>query len=127
MANEALIQQSIPFSYAKRHNIVIRGVEDDKVVIAYCNKPNPIVLNELRRKLAMPLRLESISSDAFTKALARTYETDSGTAMQMAEDFGEDMNLADLIHKMPKAEDLMETQDDAPIIRLLNALLTEAH
>src|SRR5437899_6534115 len=36
------------------------------------------------------------------------------------------MDLRDLIHDLPKPEDLLERQDDAPIIRLLNALLSEA-
>src|SRR6202041_51024 len=47
-------------------------------------------------------------------------------AMLLAEDMGETMDLFDLIHELPKAEDLLEKQDDAPIIRLLNALLSEA-
>jgi general secretion pathway protein E len=46
--------------------------------------------------------------------------------MHMAEDLGDALNLADLMHELPKAEDLLEKQDDAPIIRLLNALLSEA-
>jgi general secretion pathway protein E len=39
---------------------------------------------------------------------------------------GDALNLSDLMHELPKAEDLLEKQDDAPIIRLLNALLSEA-
>jgi general secretion pathway protein E len=46
--------------------------------------------------------------------------------MQMAEDLGDSLSLTDLMHELPKAEDLLEKQDDAPIIRLLNALLSEA-
>lgn len=126
MANQALIQQTIPFSYAKRHGVVIRGVEKDKVIIGFEKQPSTTIFSELQRKLGMPLKLEPLSHDAFVRVLAKTYETDSSTAMQMAEDFGGTLDLKKLIHEMPKAEDLMETQDDAPIIRLLNALLTEA-
>jgi general secretion pathway protein E len=36
------------------------------------------------------------------------------------------MDLFHLLQELPKPEDLLEKQDDAPIIRLLNALLSEA-
>lgn len=74
----------------------------------------------------MPLELELVSDELFNESLVKIYETDSTTAMQMAEDLGESLNLSELMHELPKAEDLLEKQDDAPIIRLLNALLSEA-
>jgi len=126
MTNEKPIQLLIPFNYAKRHGIVIRGIEDNKAVIGFEKTPSTTVFSELQRKLAMPLKLEKLPDGSFNKILAKTYETDSSTAVQMAEDFGDSLDLNTLINEMPKAEDLMETQDDAPIIRLLNALLTEA-
>ena len=33
------------------------------------------------------------------------YETDSSTAMQMAEDMGEEMDLSHLMQELPKPED----------------------
>jgi general secretion pathway protein E len=84
------------------------------------------VLVEIRRHLQIPMQLEEVSEHVFNECLVKTYETDSTTAMHMAEDLGEALNLSDLMHELPKAEDLLEKQDDAPIIRLLNALLSEA-
>jgi len=84
------------------------------------------VLAEIRRQLQMPITLQQVSEAAFNECLVKTYETDKNTAMQMAEGLGESLNLSDLMHELPKAEDLLEKQDDAPIIRLLNALLSEA-
>ena len=126
MLNQSLIQQSIPFAYAKRHGIIILGIKENKALVAFEKIPPITVFSELQRKLGMPLTFETLAPGKFSKLLAKTYETDSNTAAQMAQDFGETLDLNTLIHEMPKAEDLMETQDDAPIIRLLNALLTEA-
>ncbi len=94
--------------------------------VIYQQQPPVTVLTEIRRQLQMPVALEQVSSEEFNERLVKTYETDSSTAMQMAEDLGDSMNLSDLMHELPKAEDLLEKQDDAPIIRLLNALLSEA-
>lgn len=117
---------AIPFSFAKRNGVLFVGVEDNQAKIIYRNFPSIVVLNELRRYLNLPLTLEQVNDENFNKLLVKSYETDSSTAMMMAEDMGDSMNLFDLIAELPKPEDLLERQDDAPIIRLLNALLSEA-
>lgn len=117
---------TIPFPFAKHNGVLFAGIENDRAKIIYHTHPTLTTINELRRYLQVPLKLEQVDIETFGKLLVQYYETDSSTAMQMAEDFSEDMNLADLIQELPKAEDLLEKQDDAPIIRLLNALLSEA-
>jgi general secretion pathway protein E len=124
MTNE--IENKIPFIFAKRHGVLFTGIENDCAKIIYRNHPSVNILSELRRYLNMPIVIESVDEETFGKLLVKSYETDSNTAMQMAEDLGESLNLTDLMHQLPKPEDLLETQDDAPIIRLLNALLSEA-
>jgi general secretion pathway protein E len=114
------------FAYAKRYGVLVSSVDNQVAKVIYHQKPSLTVLAEIRRQLQMPLELEQVSDQVFNETLVKTYETDSVTAMHMAEDLGEALNLADLMHALPKAEDLLEKQDDAPIIRLLNALLSEA-
>jgi general secretion pathway protein E len=114
------------FAFAKRHGVLITSIDNDAANIIYFRKPTLTIISELRRQLQLPLTLTQVSEQQFNEALVKTYETDSTTAMHMAEDLGEALNLSDLMHELPKAEDLLEKQDDAPIIRLLNALLSEA-
>jgi general secretion pathway protein E len=57
--------------------------------------------------------------------LAQTYEQGSDQAMAMMEGVGDELNLDELVETL-EPEDLMEADDDAPIIRLINALLSEA-
>lgn len=114
------------FTFAKRHGVLVAGVQDNAAQVLYHEKPPLAVLTEIRRQLQMPIKLQQVSHEEFNQQLVKTYETNTAAAMQMAEDMGDSMNLADLMHELPKAEDLLEKQDDAPIIRLLNALLSEA-
>src|SRR3990167_2324959 len=116
----------IPFAFAKRYGVLFMGIENNQAKIIYRNRPHAYIFSELRRFLDLPLVMEHVDETNFNKLLVKSYETDSSTAMLMAEDLGESMNLFDLIHELPKPEDLLERQDDAPIIRLLNALLSEA-
>jgi general secretion pathway protein E len=116
----------LPFSFAKRYGVLITRIENGIATIVYRSRPAITTLNELRRYLNLPLLLETVDDEIFGKLLVKNYETDSSSAMQVAEDFGESLDLFDLMHTLPKPEDLLEKQDDAPIIRLLNALLSEA-
>jgi general secretion pathway protein E len=117
---------ALKFAFAKRHGVLVDNIENNVANIIFQKKPDIFVLSEIRRQLDMPICLNQVSDTVFNERLVAMYETDSATAMQMAEDLGDSLSLSDLIHELPKAEDLLEKQDDAPIIRLLNALLSEA-
>lgn len=123
---EATLSTPISFQFAKRFGVLFMGIEDDHAKIIHRDKLPIEIFSELRRHLQLPLALQKVDDETFGKLLVKHYETDSNTAMLMAEDLGESLNLTDLIHQLPKPEDLLEKQDDAPIIRLLNALLSEA-
>lgn len=116
----------LDFSFAKRYGILVSNIENNVATVIYRPTPPLSVFSEIRRQLQMPIQLKEVTEAVFNQHLVKSYETDSATAMQMAEGMGEAMNLSDLIQELPKAEDLLEKQDDAPIIRLLNALLSEA-
>lgn len=114
------------FTYAKRHGVLVDLLDEASAQVIYHASPSLTVINEIRRQLQRPFSLHQVSEQEFNERLVKTYETDSATAMQMAEGLGDSLNLSDLMQELPKAEDLLEKQDDAPIIRLLNALLSEA-
>lgn len=121
-------QQSmqLPFSFAKRHGVLIKQADASQAIIAYRPGITTDVLSEIRRSLSVPMQLEAISSEQFDELLSRTYEQQSSQAMQMMEDLGDDLDLEHVAQQLSEPEDLLESQDDAPIIRLINALLTEA-
>lgn len=120
------MDNALRFTFAKRHGVLLTHLDEHVAKIMYQGQPSREIFAELRRYFNKPLELEAVSDEVFNAHLVRAYETDSTTAMQMVEDLGESLDLSDLMHQLPKAEDLLEKQDDAPIIRLLNALLSEA-
>lgn len=114
------------FAFAKRHGVIVAHIENDIANVIYHQKPALNILAEIRRKLQMPIQFTQVSVEVFNATLVKTYETNTETALQMAEDLGDSLDLFDLMQEMPRAEDLLDKQDDAPIIRILNALLSEA-
>ena len=115
-----------PFMFAKRHGVLVAGEEDGKVVIIHTANIDPVAIVELRRLMGQPLKLQLVDQELFDSKLAVTYEQDSNEAMLMMGDLGDDMDLMHIAEHLPEPEDLLESEDDAPIIRLINALLTEA-
>jgi len=49
-----------------------------------------------------------------------------GHVTEVADDIGQEMDLSRLVSELPPIEDLLESEDDAPIIRMINALFTQA-
>jgi len=122
----------LPFAFAKRFGVVIVNAIDDveaspdKALVASRSVPDLTTLAEIKRLLGRPFRVSQVGAEEFDSLLTSTYSRDSSEARQMVEDMGDEMDLASLADQVPETEDLLEQEDDAPIIRLINALLAEA-
>jgi len=122
-----MLARRLPYAFAKRHGLLALDLSDGRVNVAFRPDATRHSLCELRRFLDMPLRPRPVSPQEFDALLQGSYEGDaSGGAARMMEDLGEEMDLNQIAHSLPEPEDLLESADDAPIIRLINALLTEA-
>jgi len=116
----------LPFSFAKRHRVQVASIDDQGAHVLCGPGVSPQTLAEVRRYLGMPLRLENIDQERFDILLQNAYESGSNQAMEAMDDLGGDLDLFRIAQELPEPEDLLESEDDAPIIRLINALLTEA-
>jgi general secretion pathway protein E len=125
---DELIEIRLPFSFAKRQGIVLRAkLPDDNYVKAVTRSNVSIAaIAEARRFANHPLKFEEVSDQDFEFILGQVYQDNSGEAMAAMEDIGDDLDLFKLADELPETEDLLEADDDAPIIKLINALLTEA-
>jgi len=117
--------QRIPFGYAKRHGVLLGDMEKGVRKVLCREDVKSISLIELRRHLAHKFSIEFINEEKFEALLQSEYEQASNEAMNIMDDI-EGNDLFSAAQELAEPEDLMETEDDAPIIRLINALLTEA-
>ncbi|MDB6062869.1 MAG: type secretion system protein GspE [Verrucomicrobiaceae bacterium] len=115
----------LPFSFARRFAVFLDPLVEQPVLCHRASIP-PQVFAEVMRLLQKPFACRLLSDEEFDRALAVAYERDSTETMQMVEDLGGEMDLASIANSVPETEDLLEKENDAPIIRLINALLTEA-
>ncbi len=122
----AAANRGVPFAFAKRHRVLLEGLEEGQAQVIAAPTARLASFIELRRALGRPLHILRVSEEEFERRLQQSYEGGSSEAMQMADELGEELDLSSVAQELAEPEDLLETQDDAPIIRLINALLTEA-
>jgi general secretion pathway protein E len=122
---QELTAQTLPYAFAKRHGVLIGQIEDDQIQLLHRPDFSPAILAEVGRITGRKLSLSPASAEQFDALLAQTYERGSDQAIAMMEGVGEELDLDQLAETL-EPEDLMEAEDDAPIIRLINAMLTEA-
>ena len=112
---------SLPYGYARNHGVVLRvgagGVE-------CVHRPDAALdaLLEVQR-VAPGARFVAVSVAEFDQALAASYSGSAGAAAEF--DLG-GMDLAALADSAAAVDDLLDSRDDSPVIRLINALLLEA-
>ena len=119
---------NLPFSFAKRHGILIQGCHDGQLQAVCREDVSPTSLLEVQRHFSQPLQLRKIDAAEFDQLLQQAYEDSSNQAFHSVEGLGSelDLDLDSVAQSLAEPEDLIESEDDAPIIRLINALLTQA-
>lgn len=118
-------RRTLPFSFAKRHGVLLREVGSNGGDAVYRDNASPLSLAEARRFAGVPLKLSRVSADVFDILLQESYEQDSARASQMVDGLDEEFDLTQVAQEL-EPSDLLESNDDAPIIRFINAVLTEA-
>ncbi|MEH6456326.1 MAG: type II secretion system ATPase GspE [Cocleimonas sp.] len=128
--NSLAIEESkvldFPYSFAKRNGVVLQRNAGGQPIVHYKKGLKPAIANEVNRFLQTKVSFQLIENDDFERLLARQYDNSGAGASAMMDDLGEELDLNDVADSLPEPEDLLESEDDAPIIRLINAILTQA-
>jgi len=117
--------ERLPFSFAKKFGVVLSEI-DDAWVLYHKADVDPKTVLEVRRNLGQAFKLVLLDDDAFELKLTEIFQRDSSEARQLMQDIGNEVDFFTLAEELPTEEDLLESDDDAPIIKLINAMLSEA-
>ncbi len=116
----------IPYAFAKANGVVVTALSNSFAEVAVRSNASAGALAELRRTLGVAIRAHRIEAGAFDELITAAYNSADAGAAVLAGNLAQDLDLSSLLQEIPKVEDLLESQDDAPIIRLINALFTQA-
>jgi general secretion pathway protein E len=115
----------LSFAFAQGHGVLLEA-QPEQTHILYRKGLSVATMVELQRALPGPFSYEEVTEQVFQQRLTRAYQKDNSEAVQVAEDMGSDFDLSRLADEIPDTGDLMDAEDDAPVIRLINAVLSQA-
>src|SRR5881409_2101956 len=118
--------QRISYAFARTHGVLALRDEADAVLVLVRADASLEGIAEVKRVLQRPLKTVTVNAERFAAELAQAYNQASAPVAQLSEDLSRDTDLARLLEDIPKAEDLLGPTSDAPVIRMINALLLQA-
>ena len=123
----------IPFAYARDHQVLLKrqtsndiaGQEKDVITLIHSPATDLSVLHEICRIVGSVKRVEK-PSDEVMEAINSTYSQGDLDTSQVIDEVEETVDLSRLLQEMPVSMDLLEANDDAPVIRMINSILKQA-
>jgi len=117
----------LPYAFARDFGVLARTSEEAEhtVEVWISGATAPAAIAEVSRRFGR-IALRSMDRADLEAAIATAYAGGGGDASQVADEFDTDLDLTKLLQDVPAIEDLLESSDDAPVIRMINALLTQS-
>ncbi len=132
-----------PFSFARKNEVVLSEETTGQIVFYTQNTPL-VALQEVQRRFkaymqehmtestldseatpAPELLFEQVSEETFEKKIQTNYAASGQSSVESIESIETD-DLVTMFSELGEPEDLLDSADEAPIIKLLNAILSEA-
>ena len=95
-------------------------------VLVCSGDPSASTLSEIQRQLGADLTIDSVDSVTFKKQLTLKYQTGDGAAQRAVDQLDAELDLGKIADDLEQQSDLLAGDDDAPVIRLINAILSQA-
>ncbi|MFL5320063.1 MAG: type II secretion system ATPase GspE [Myxococcaceae bacterium] len=117
--------KKIPINFAKQARLLPLRMEGDVVAVAVADPLDTTVLDHARMLLQQNVSPQISLASTIVDAINGVYDRAVNEAEQLVEDM-EAQDLDSLAHELEEPQDLLDTDDEAPIIRLVNSLLFRA-
>jgi len=114
----------LPYAYAKAHNLLLED-DGERLVLWAPESVSLPALSEVLRLYQIDT-LERESASTLGNRIAAAYAGGESSAATVIGEVESKVDLSRMMQDLPAVEDLLEAANDAPIIRMLNALLTQA-
>ena len=116
----------LPYAFARRHQLLVEQQDDGSLLLWHGHgvPPGP-AWSEVQRKHRIA-SVQAIEPPQLAQRISAAYAQGESSAASVVSEVQSDADLSRMMQELPPVEDLLEAADDAPIIRMLNALLTQA-
>ncbi len=118
------MRHPLPYAFARGQQLLLEDNLGTLTLWLHAGTP-PSALGEVMRKYDIR-HVETLPADALAQRISAAYAQGESSAASVVSEVESDADLSRMMQELPAVEDLLEMSDDAPIIRMLNALLTQA-
>jgi len=125
MAPNPAVVHRLPYSFARGAQLLAAYQHADHIEVWICDTTPLQALAEVGRTLGA-LSLRRLAPALLMQHINQAYARQDGSAAQLVGEVEDEVDLSRLMQEIPEIEDLLDSQDDAPVIRMINALLAEA-
>jgi general secretion pathway protein E len=117
------MRHPLPYAFAKAHQVLLQ--DDGRQRVLWTTPATPVsTLSEVLRVHSVDL-WQREAAPQLQARIAAAYAGGESSAAAVVGEVESAVDLSRLMQELPAVEDLLEAADDAPIIRMLNALLTQ--
>ncbi len=113
----------LTYGFANQNGAILEATVDGPVIRHRADTSLEALL-EAQRAAGALVRFEMVSTEAFEVALGTIYRDSASEAAEVAA--AADDDLQSLAESAASVDDLLDQNDSAPVVRLINALLLEA-
>jgi general secretion pathway protein E len=118
------MRQLLPYAFARSHQLLLEE-EADTCTLWHSDAPDVGAWSEVNRRYSVHA-FEYLDKTSLAKRISEAYAQVDSNAALVVNAVESDIDITRMMQELPAVEDLLEAADDAPIIRMLNALLTQA-
>ena len=115
-----------PYAFAKKMLVLVTSVNDAQVHLLCCKETPANAFMELQRFYRRPVLVEQCTQQKLLSLLGQTYQSQSSDSLGAIDNITSEVDLSQLADEIPESEDLLDSDEGAPVIRLINALFAEA-
>jgi general secretion pathway protein E len=124
-APSSVAARLVPYGFARSGQILVAHQHADSLEVWISERTSEAALAEVTRNFGA-VSVVRLPADELAQAINQAYARQDGSAAQVVGEVEGEVDLSRLMQDIPEVEDLLESEDDAPIIRMINALLTQA-
>ncbi len=118
------MRHPLPYSFAKAHTLLLED-DGEQLHLWASEASSPAALSEVTRLYDVN-RFGREAAAQLAQRIAAAYAGGESSAAAVIGEVESGVDLSRMMQDLPAVEDLLEAANDAPIIRMLNALLTQA-
>ena len=115
----------LDYNYSKDHQILLSKNKESSVLF-YTEDAELSLIAYIQKKYDDSFVLSKLEFSDFNKKLSDIFTENSSNSSDLVQGVDESIDLDTLASDLPKTEDLLDDSNEAPVIKLINAVLAEA-